>query len=142
MNGGGEIALEQRQKLLDAIDHLDDVRPRLALNIHDDRGSFVHPRSLPNIFHVIVDSSHIRKFDWGSVVVGDHDLLKIGSGEELVVRLNLVVLLRTVEVPDGLIEAGLLQSRAHILEVDTVRRQSGWIDAYADGGFLPATDAD
>ena len=57
LNSGGEIAFQQRKQLLDAIDHLNNVRPRLALDVDDDGGSFVHPGRLANVFHIVVHCS-------------------------------------------------------------------------------------
>src|SRR5208282_3996978 len=57
LNGGGEIALQEGKQLLNAVNHLNDVRPRLALNVDDDCGSLVHPCRLAIVFHVIVDAS-------------------------------------------------------------------------------------
>src|SRR5208282_2723025 len=142
LNGGGEIALQEGKQLLNAVNHLNDVRPRLALNVDDDCGSLVHPCRLAIVFHVIVDASHVRELHRRPVVVGDDDLRETGGAEQLVVRLNLVVLLWAVEIALRLVETGLLQGGAHILEVDAIRGKRGGIYANPHSRLLPAADAD
>src|SRR5208283_429614 len=142
LDGSGEIAFQDGQQLLNAVHDLNDVGPGLALNVDDDRGSFVHPGGLAVVFHAIFYRSHVREFHGRPAVVGNDYLLEIGGPEKLVVRLNLVVLLRAVEVPFRLVEAGLLEGRAHILEIYAVGGERRGIHAYANGWLLPAADAD
>ena len=50
LDGGGQRFLELIEKGLDAIDHRDDIRARLALNIHDDGREYHSSRRLGGRF--------------------------------------------------------------------------------------------
>ena len=60
-----------RQQRLDAVDDSDDVGARLALNIHDHRGSEVHPRGLLGVFGAVGDGGNIRKPHRRAILVGN-----------------------------------------------------------------------
>ncbi len=75
-------------------------------------------------------------------MVSDDDTLEIAAGHQLIVGLNLVVLLRAIEVAFSLVQTGLLECRADIFQVDAVVRKLRRIHAYAHRRFLSAADAD
>ena len=142
VDGRRQVAFKLRQELLNAIDDLNDVGARLALDVDDDGGRLIHPGSELYVLHVVDHLSDVRENHGRAVVIGDDDLLKILAGEELIVRVDLIILMRTVEIALGGVEAGLLQRRANVLEIDAIGRQRGGIHLHADGGFLSAADTD
>ena len=142
MKGCRQIALQCRQQLLNAINDLDNVGARLPLDVHDDSGSRIHPCRLLHVFDAIDYRSDIGKHYGGAVVIGDDDILKIAAGQKLVVGVDLVILLRAVKVPFGLVEARRLQGAAYIFKIDAVGGQSRRIHLNTYCRFLAATDAD
>ncbi len=137
-----ETALQLRQKLLDAIDDVDDVRARLALNVHDDGGRRIHPRRLLRVFHAVDDAGHVGHTHRRAVAIGDDDRLVVRAGEDLVVRPDAVALLRSLQIALGLIGIRRRQSAAQILEAQSVRGQSSGIGLHTHGGLLSAADGD
>src|SRR5713226_3447736 len=127
-NGGGTVgknlhlhrrrkrALQLRQQLLDAIDDGNDVSPRLALDIQDDRGSLVGPRCLLHVFRAVHDGRNVREAHRRPVSIRDDQRPIAVAGDELVVCANGVSLMRAVECSFGLVHIRLRQGRAQILE--------------------------
>ena len=75
-------------------------------------------------------------------MIGDDHLFKVCAGQELVVRLNLIILLGTVEIALCLIEAGLLDRGPHILQIDSVGGQLRGIYLNPYRRLLTAADTD
>ena len=100
-----------RQQRLDAVHHLDDVRARLPLDVDDHRGRLVHPRGLLDVLHAVDDVRDIGERDRRAVAVGDDERLVIRAGQKLIVRADLISLLRAVEVSLGL-NSGLAAASA------------------------------
>ena len=137
----GQTGLQQGQKSLDAVHHLNDVRARLPLDIDDHRGGHIHPRGLLHVLHVVHHVRHIRELHGRAVVVGDHHIGEFLAGQQLIVGINLVILVRPVKISQRGIQAGGLQCRPHVFQVDSVRRKSSGIHLHAHGGLLSAADA-
>ncbi len=66
--------LERREQQLYAIDHGNDVRARLPLNIDDHRPRIVHPRRLAKILDVVGDVRHVAKPHRRAVSIGNDQL--------------------------------------------------------------------
>ena len=97
VNARRQIRLELRQELFDAIDHLNRVRARLTLNVHDHCRRLVHPRGKLGVLHVVNNSRDIRQHHRRAVVVGDDERTVVLAREQLVVGVDLISLLRSVE---------------------------------------------
>ena len=94
---------ELRQERLDAIDDGDGVRGRLALHVHDDGRRRVHPGGLAHVFDAVDDVGHVREAHRGAILVG-HDQRAVRRARcELIVGVDGVRLVRTVEGAFGLI---------------------------------------
>ena len=59
----GSDALQLRQQLLDAVDHLDDVGAGLALDVDDDGRPVVHPGRLPDVLGAVDHVGHVGEQD-------------------------------------------------------------------------------
>ena len=84
-------------------------------------GVVIHPRRLLGVLDAIDHIGDIFDEDRRAVAVGDDDILVVVGVGDLVVGVDLVVLARAIEVALGGVDAGLRQSRAHILHVQAVR---------------------
>ena len=120
-----------RQEFFDAVHDLNDVRAGLPLDIHDDRRNIVHPGGELRILDGISDIGDIGQNHRRAVSIGDHQRAIIFAGEKLVIGVDFVGLLRSVEIALGLVDTGLLQAGANIVKVG--------LDA--DRRFLAAADA-
>ena len=119
LNRRGQRRLQLRQQLLDPVDHADDVRPRLALDVDDNGRSLIHPGREPRIFRAVDHVGHIAQAHRCSVVISDDDRLVLLSGEKLVVGTDGVGLARAIDDAFRLVHIGLGQCRAHILEAQS-----------------------
>ena len=142
LHGRRQRGLQLRQKFFDAIDDGDDVRARLALNIQNDRRSFVGPRRLPNVFRAVDDGGHIGEPDGRAIAIRDDDGAVAVAGKQLVVGADGVGLMRAVERAFGLVDVGLAQCGAQIFQAQPIRSQRGGIGLHAHRGTLSAADAD
>src|SRR5579863_4953711 len=138
----GQIALQERHEAADAVHHLNDVGAGLALDVDNDGGLIVYPCGLPQILGSVDYIRNVGKSHGSAVAVGDDDRAKSGAGQKLVVGIDLIILARAVEIPLRRVEAGLLDRRADVLQVDAVGGERRRIHLDAHGGFLAAADAD
>ena len=120
-NGRGQRTVQLWQERFDAIDNLNDIGAGLALDIDDDRRDVVHPRCLVYILDAINHRCHVRQHDRRPVAKGDDNRPVLLARQQLIIGADLVGLVRPVKVALGVIDACLLQRRAHILQVDAVR---------------------
>ena len=132
--------MELRQQFFDPVHDLDDVGARLALDVHDDGGFVVAPRGQLRIFHVVQNCRDLRKHHRRAVAVGHHDRPVILARDNLVVGVDLIRLLRAVEIPLGLVDAGLLERGADIFQAQSIRRKRRRIHLDAHRGLLAAAD--
>ena len=116
----GSRGLKLGKKLLDAVDHADDVGAGLALNIHQDRGIVIGPRGLQSVFHAIAYSGDIRNANRSAVAVRDDDRLIRLAAKKLIVGADGVGLLRPVERAFGLIDVGVGECGAKIFQAHAV----------------------
>ncbi len=75
-------------------------------------------------------------------MIGDDEGFVIVAGLKLVVGVDLVSLLGTVEVAQRLVDARLLEGSTEHFEIDAVRGKGDGIGLDADGGFLTAANGD
>ena len=136
VNGRGQSRFELRQEFFDAVHDLNDVRAGLPLDIHDDRRNIVHPGGELRILDGISDIGDIGQNHRRAVSIGDHQRAIIFAGEKLVIGVDFVGLLRSVEIALGLVDTGLLQAGANVVKVDAVGGKRGGIGLNADRRFL------
>ena len=141
LDRGGQRSLELRQKVLDAIHHVDDVRARLPLNVDDHGGLVVFPSRQFDVFRAVNDVGHVHDADRGAVLVSDDDgLVRIGC-HQLVVRPNRERLLGTVQIAFGLIDVRLPQRRAQIFQTQSIGRERRRVRLNPHRRLLAAADA-
>ena len=125
----GSDGRELRQQLLDAVHHGDDVGARLALNVHDHRGSVVHPGGLADVLDVVLDVGHVGQLHRRAVPVGHDQRRVIRAGEQLVVGADLIDLVRAVKAALGLVHVGGHDGAAQVFQVEAVGGHQGGIGA-------------
>ena len=76
----------------------------------NDRGGLIHPGRLPCVLDAIHHVGYISHEDRSAVAVRDHDIPVSVCIGDLVVRVDLVVLSRAIEVAFGGIHTGLGQA--------------------------------
>ena len=126
INRRGQVGLDLRQKLFDAVNDLDDVRAGLALDVDDDRRRLVHPRRELRVFHVVNHVRHVGQNHRRAILIRDDERAVILAGEKLIVGVDFISLLRPVKISLRLIDAGLLQRGAHVFEVDVQMKKARW----------------
>ncbi len=126
---------------LDGLHHADGIGAGLPLNVEDHSRGLVHPRRLLVVLDAVHHLRNVLQHDGRAIAVGNHNLSIVGAGHQLIVGIDLVVLVRPIEVTLGLIDAGRGERRAQILEVEAVGRQRHRIGLNAHRRLLPAADA-
>jgi hypothetical protein len=103
----GKVYLKLGQNRLDGLYHADGVGAGLPLNVDDDRRRLVHPRCLLVVLDAVHHLRNIAQHDGRAIAVGNHNLAIVVAGYQLIVGIDLVILMRPVEVALGGIDAGL-----------------------------------
>ena len=142
LDGGRQRLHELIEQHLDAVHDGNDIGARLALNVHDDGRRVVHPGGLADILDVVLDARHVGQVHRGAVPVGHDQRAVVRTGEQLIVRANLIGLVRAVKTALRLVHVGSHDGVAQVFQVEAVGRHRGRIGANPHGGFLPAADAD
>ncbi|MND67465.1 hypothetical protein D3C80_588810 [compost metagenome] len=75
-----------RQHCTDAVGGVDDIRARLALNVHHDRLLFVGPRAEPAVFCPLLNGGDIAQANRRTVLVSHNQLAIFIGGLHLIVR--------------------------------------------------------
>ena len=131
-----------REKFFHAIDHSDDVRTGLPLNIENDGRIAIGPGSLLGIFHAIDNRSDVGQPHRPAIAVSNDQRAVAVAGDKLIVCADGVGLVQAVKRPFGLVHVGLSKRRAQILKTQPVGSQRGRIRLDAYCRTLAATDAD
>src|SRR6266852_3081327 len=140
LDGGRDRGLQHRHHRLDPTHGLDGVGAGLALDRQDDRPLLVVPAGDQLILSRADGAADIAYADRRPVAIGDDQVGVLVGLEQLIVGIERVGLARAVERSFRQVDIGLAEHRAHILKVDATSRQRLWIDLYADGRLLLATD--
>ena len=130
------------QQLLDALDDADGVGARLALHIEDDGRRLVHPRGLIVVLDSVDNLRDIGQHDGSAVAIGNHDVAVVVAAYQLIIRIDLVVLPRPVEVAFRGIDARLGDRGAEIFQIDAVGRERSRVCLDTHRRLLSAADAD
>ena len=139
---GGIEASSCGKQRLDAIDRLDHVGARLALNGQDDGALVVVPAGDQVVLRSLDRLADVADAHGRAVAVGD-DQVVVGLGlQQLIVGVERVGLLRAVERSLGQIDIGLAEHVAHVLEADAAVGERLRIDLHADRRLLLSADAD
>ena len=73
--------------------------------------------------------------------IGNNDRLLILAFQQLIVAVDLISFLRSIEIAFGLNEGGLHEGCAHIFEIQAKASDGCRIHLNPHRGFLPASDA-
>ena len=137
LHGGRQGTLQLGQEPLDAIHDFDHIGAGLPLNIQKDRGRFIHPRRLFEIFHIVVGIGDIRQHDRSPVSIGDDQFPVFAARKELIVGPDIERLPGTVKAAFRLIDVGCRQCGAEVFQGEAVGGQCRRVDMNPDGGPLP-----
>ncbi len=99
--------MQLRQQFFDAVHYSDDVGAGLPLNIQDDRGILVCPRRLLHVLHTFEHGGNVGEANGRAIAIGDDERAVAVTGNELIVGVDGVGLMRAVERPLGLVNVGL-----------------------------------
>jgi hypothetical protein len=139
---GGQRILQRGQERLDAVDHLNDVGTRLALDVQDHRRLRVHPGTELAVLRALLDLRHVRQAHRRAILVGDHQVLVVVGALELVVGVDRVGARRPVEIALGRIDIGVGDGGAEIVDVEAERGELAGVGLDTHGRALAAADAD
>ncbi len=142
MHGGGKRRLKLRKKFLHAIDHRDDVRAGLPLNIQNDGGVPIGPGGLLGIFNTVDNRGDVGQPHGRAVTVGNDQRTVAVAGNKLIVCADGVSLMQAVKRAFGLIDVGLAQRGAQVFKAQSVGSQGCRIRLDAHCRTLAATNAD
>src|SRR5208282_759976 len=141
LDGGRNRGLQHRKHRFDPAHRLDDVGSWLALDRQDDRPLLVEPAGNQLVLSGTNGAADIADADRRTVVIGDDQVSVLLGLEQLIISIQRVGLARAIERAFREIDVRLPEHGADILEVDATSRQRLWIDLYADGRLLLASDA-
>ena len=130
--------LQLRQEGLHPIGRLDDVGPRLPLDVEDDGALLAGPAGELRVLHAVDHLADLVEADGRAVLVGDDERPERGGLPQLVVGGQHEILPRPIEVAFGLIDVGLREDGAHVFQRQP--GQSFGIDLHAHGRLLAAID--
>ena len=116
LNRRRQRRLQLRQNVLHAVNHRNNIRAGLPLNIQNHGGLLVGPCRLPNIFGSVDGGCHVAEPHGRSIAERDHDVAIALARKQLVVRANRIRLLLPVERPLGLVDVRVPQRRPQILQ--------------------------
>ena len=95
---GGRLASSCGSCRLDLVDRLDDVGARLALHVEHDGRRAVEPGALLDVLSGLADRGHVAQHDRRAVLVGDDRVEIVLRVRNLIVVVDGVVELGTVEI--------------------------------------------
>ncbi len=142
MHGSRKGGLQLRKDFLNAIDHADDVRSGLALNIQDDRWPLIRPSCLPHVFSRVPGHCHVRQSHRRAVAIRNDDGIVSRARKKLVIGANRKRLVLSIEGAFGLIDVGVTQRSAQIFQAEPVRSQCRRVGLNANGRPLAPADTD
>src|SRR5262249_18228651 len=95
---------QPRQKLVNSVNRLDDVAPRLALNVEDDGRSTIEPSADFRVLGSEDSGTDIAHADWSSIAVRE-DHIRIGLRcQDLIISADHECLVGAVEAALRLID--------------------------------------
>ena len=140
VDGRRDRLLEVGERLLDALDGGEDVRPGLAADDHEDAALAVDPAGQPVVLDVVEDVGHVAQAD-GRAVLGGDDQLAIGLGaQQLIGRRDVVGDVGAGQRSLRLVGGRGGQRGAHVLQGHPVAGQRLLIDLHAHGRLLAPAD--
>ena len=142
MNSLRQGSLDLRQQRLDRIDNIDDVGPRLALNIQHDCRIGVHPGRQLRVLDAVDNGSHVGEAHRSATAISNDDRAVLNARYETVVVINSPSLVRSVEIALGLVDVRAGERRSQRLETKAVGRQRRRIRTHAHSRALSSADAD
>src|SRR6185436_1267810 len=88
----------------------------------------------------INNRGHVREHNRRTISISDDNLAVVFVGKYLIVGVDLIRLLWSIEVAFGLVDTRLLKRRPYVFETEPVRRERSWIRLNAHRRLLPAAD--
>ena len=95
------------EKLFHTVDHGNDVRAGLPLNIQNDRRVLIGPGGLHAVLDAINDIGHIAEADGRAVAVSDDERPVTVAREQLIVGADGVRLMQAIKCALGHVHVGL-----------------------------------
>lgn len=153
-NGGGPIGrhrqrdgrrqgiLQPRQQFLDPVHHFDHIGAGLALNIDQHGRCLAEPGGLPVVFDVADHMRNLMEADGRAAAVGHHHLRKLFGAQQLIIGIDGIGAIRSIEASFRLIHVIGTDGGTEILETQVIGRERTRIGLDADGGALPSTEPD
>jgi hypothetical protein len=127
---------------LDPVHDVDDVGPRLPLDVDDDGRGGVHPGRLLLVLRAVDDVRHVGEQDGRPVPVRDDEGAVLVARQQLVVGVDRDRLARAVEAPLGQVDVRLGDRRAQVLERHAEGGEGRRVGLDPHGRLLPPADAD
>ena len=109
-----------RQRRLDAVHRVDDVRARLLADDHEDRALAVGQAEVAHVLDTLAHRGDIPEVHRGAIAVRDDERAVLRRGGRRVVDVDLVVVRGTVDRPFGGIGIGRGNRGPDVLEPDAV----------------------
>src|SRR5262249_49750380 len=97
---------------------------------------------LLDVFHAVDNGRNVCEPDGSAIAIGNDERAVALTGDQLIVRADRVSLVWAVKSALGLINVGLAQRGAQILEAESVRSEGCGIRLDAHGRPLAAADTD
>ena len=138
----GQRRLQLREQGFDPIDDLDDIGPRLALNVHNHRRRFVGPSGKADILGIVLGIGHLGQPHRTTIAVGDDQAPIIRRRPNLVIGINDRGTGRPVEHALGLVHIGTGDGHPQVFQAHAIRSQRIGVGPDAHGRPLTAADAD
>ena len=133
---GREGTAQDRKEPADALHHLDDVGPGLALDIEDDRRGGADPGGQLGVFRRVLHRGHIGQPDRGAVAIGDDQAAVLLRGHELVVVVDGIGAGGAVEAAFCRIHISITDCGPEVVDIEPVGGEGPGIDP--DAHRLPS----
>ena len=133
--------MQSRKQSLDAVDHFNDIRARLALNIHNNGGNSVCPSGEIDVFRPIDDGCHIRQPNRRAIPVGDDNVPVSRRTQQLIIGVDRISPGRPVEIAFRGVDVGIAERGAQIVYVQSVSRERSHIGLHANRWSMAPAEA-
>ena len=122
----GQLRLQRRQQVADAIDGFDDVGVGLARDEHDDGRLTVEEAQRVDVLGSVEHSGYIGQAHGRAIAPRDHEVLVIGGAAAVApgrLRIDLQAVAIAVDLALGAVRVGGLDRGAHVLGRDAIAVQ-------------------
>ncbi len=133
-------AAQRGEELGHPVDGLDDVGARRAPDHEHHRALSVDPAGDAVVLHVVDHPGHVAEAHGGAALVGDDDVAVPGGAEDLIVGRDAARLRGPADAALGLVDGGVRERRAHVLEAEPEAGEQGRVRLHAHRGLGPSAD--